>query len=389
MIAWGDIYKVVAAMVPLYVALVLGYGSVKWWRMFKPDHCDAINRFNCYFIIPFFTFRFTAGVDPYHMNFRFLAGDVIAKGVVGVALALWANLCREGKLSWAVTSFSLSSLNNTLVVGVPLLKAMYGALGEDLVVQSSVIQSLLWFPTLLFMLDFWRINNNDADGDSDDHQQQPGQTTHEVQLCSIEITDANYNNTTTSTSANKHEDANGVNTRISSSSSSSSSSNNFRITIKKVLAKLAKNPNLYACAIGLIWALLAKRWDLEMPSVVEGSILIMAKAGSGVAMFSMGLFMALQEKMIACGVRLTVYGMVLRFIGGPVTTLVGCLALGIRSRTLHIAIIQAALPQAITSFVFAQEYGLHATVLSTAVIFGTIVSLPLLISYYVALDAFR
>ncbi|KAL7110035.1 hypothetical protein ACP275_06G212400 [Erythranthe tilingii] len=380
MIAWGDIYKVVAAMVPLYVALVLGYGSVKWWRMFKPDHCDAINRFNCYFIIPFFTFRFTAGVDPYHMNFRFLAGDVIAKGVVGVALALWANLCREGKLSWAVTSFSLSSLNNTLVVGVPLLKAMYGALGEDLVVQSSVIQSLLWFPTLLFMLDFWRINNNDAD--ADDHQQ-PGQTTHhEVQLCSIEITDA-YNNTTTSTSANKHEDANGVNTRISSSS------NNFRITIKKVLAKLAKNPNLYACAIGLIWALLAKRWDLEMPSVVEGSILIMAKAGSGVAMFSMGLFMALQEKMIACGVRLTVYGMVLRFIGGPVTTLVGCLALGIRSRTLHIAIIQAALPQAITSFVFAQEYGLHATVLSTAVIFGTIVSLPLLISYYVALDAFR
>ena len=30
------------------------------------------------------------------------------------------------------------------------------------------------------------------------------------------------------------------------------------------------------------------RWDFEMPSIMEGSILIMAKAGSGVAMFSMG-----------------------------------------------------------------------------------------------------
>ncbi|CAO2211598.1 unnamed protein product, partial [Urochloa humidicola] len=40
---------------------------------------------------------------------------------------------------------------------------------------------------------------------------------------------------------------------------------------------------------------------------------------------------------------------------------------------LRFAIIQAALPQSIASFfVFAKEYGLHADVLSTAVIFGTL-----------------
>lgn len=33
------------------------------------------------------------------------------------------------------------------------------------------------------------------------------------------------------------------------------------------------------------------RWDFEMPSILEGSILIMAKAGSGVAMFSMGTYL--------------------------------------------------------------------------------------------------
>lgn len=46
---------------------------------------------------------------------------------------------------------------------------------------------------------------------------------------------------------------------------------------------------------------------------------------------------------------------------------------------------QAALPQSITTFVFAKEYGLHADVLSTAVIFGTLASLPVLIAYYIVL----
>lgn len=34
--------------------------------------------------------------------------------------------------------------------------------------------------------------------------------------------------------------------------------------------------------------------------------------------------------------------------------------------TLCLNILQAALPQSITSFIFAKEYGLHADVLSTA-----------------------
>ncbi|KAF5791096.1 putative membrane transport protein [Helianthus annuus] len=47
---------------------------------------------------------------------------------------------------------------------------------------------------------------------------------------------------------------------------------------------------------------------------------------------------------------------------------------------------RAALPQAIVSFIYAKEYGLHVNVLSTAVIFGTIVSIPVLVAYYAVLD---
>jgi len=51
--------------------------------------------------------------------------------------------------------------------------------------------------------------------------------------------------------------------------------------------------------------------------------------------------------------------------------------------------LQAALPQSITSFIFAKEYGLHADVLSTAVIFGMLVSLPLLVGFYIVLELIR
>lgn len=358
MIDGGDIYKVVTAMAPLYVALGLGYGSVKWWHMFKLDQCDAINRFNCYFIIPFFTFEFTAHVNPYTMNRGFLIADVIAKFIVGIVLALWVNLSKKGSFDWCITTFSLASLNNTLVLGAPLLKAMYGDLGENLVVQSSVIQSLLWFIALLILLE-WR----QARSEAVDARSMNGDSHAEIEM--------------------------GRDLEETSSAPVAIHSPSFLSVLNTVRTKLAKNPNSYACIIGLIWALVSNRWHIKMPEIVEGSILIMSKAGGGVAMFTMGLFIAWQEKFIACGVGLTFYGMVLRFVVGPALTAAGSFAMGLRGDVLRIAVMQAALPQSITSFVYAQEYGLHANVLSTAVIFGTIVSLPLLIGYYAVLDILR
>ena len=143
-------------MVPLCVALVLGYGSVKWWHMFTPEQCNAINLFACYFIFPLFVFEFTSHVNPFQMNYHFIAADAISKSLVLLVLALWANCSGHGTYSWSITSFSLSALNNSLVVGVPLMKAMYGQMGMDLVIQSSVVQSILWLMVLLFMLELRR-----------------------------------------------------------------------------------------------------------------------------------------------------------------------------------------------------------------------------------------
>ncbi|KAK2658315.1 hypothetical protein Ddye_004848 [Dipteronia dyeriana] len=343
MIGWDDVYKVIVAMVPLYVALMLGYGSVKWWKIFTAEQCDAINLLVCYFTLPLFTVEFTAHIDPFLMNYRFIAADAVSKLIIVVVLAIWARCSSKGSYCWSITSFSLCTLTNSLVVGVPLMKAMYGPMAVDLVVQSSVFQAIVWLTILLFVLEFRRTGAGLQDQSKD--LEESGVSVEEM-----------------------------------------SSMSKFWTLMKAVGLKLSMNPNAYACILGLVWAFVANRWHLDMPSMVEGSILIMSRAGTGTAMFSMGIFMAMQEKLIACGTNVTVFGMVLKFIAGPAAMAIGCIAVGLHGDVLRVAIIQAALPQSITSFIFAKEYGLHADVLSTAVIFGMMVSLPVLITYYAILE---
>ncbi|KAK1432511.1 hypothetical protein QVD17_09408 [Tagetes erecta] len=306
MIGWLDVYNVASAMLPLYVALVLGYGSVKWWHMFNPDHCDAINRLNCYIIMPLFTFDFTTHINPFKMNYKFIAADVISKAIILIIISLWTKCSVKGSYQWAVTSFSLSSLNNSLVVGVPLMRAMYGSLGENLVIQSSILQSLFWNMLLLFMLEFERAKQ---------------------QMMILE-------HVPNDSSALDVENNENGDTSIKPS---------ILVIMKIVGVKIVKNPNSYACILGVSWALVANKWNLNIPLILKGSILIMSSAGSGVAMFCIGLFMALQEKIIHCSVKLTIYGMVLRFVAAPLSLAVGSFLMGLRGDVLHIAIIQVSI----------------------------------------------
>ncbi|KAF3452449.1 hypothetical protein FNV43_RR02882 [Rhamnella rubrinervis] len=331
MIGWEDIYKVVESMAPLYVALMLGYGSVRWWNIFTPEQGGAINRFVCFFTLPLFTFQFTAHVNPFNWNYLFIAADAISKLVIVTVLASWNKFSSKGSYSWSITNFSLCTLTSSLVVGVPLGDAMYGQMGVNLIVQSSVLQAIIWLTLLLFVLEFRRTgldiySNTSSSGDS---------RVKPVELGNINDLEGNMD-------------------MVESTSTSISSKPSFWSFIKVVGQKLAANPNSYAVFIGIVWALISNRWHFQMPSIMEGSILIMSNAGTGTAMFSMA---------------------------GPVAMAIGCFAVGLHGDVLRVSIIQAALPQSITSFIFAKEYGLHADVLSTAVIFGMLVSLPVLIAY--------
>lgn len=217
-------------MAPLYVALVLGYGSVKWWQIFSPDQTDTINRLVCYFTLPLFTFEFTAHVDPFDMNYLFIGADAISKLIIVIVLAFWAKCSSKGSYCWSITSFSLATLTNALVVGVPLMKAMYGQLGVDLVVQSSVVQAIIWLSILLFVLEFRRTGTGISSVSSSTDKSDSG-------LADVEPGKALETNEVMTSS------------RLS-----------FWLLMSKVGLKLAQNPNSYACIIGITWAFISKRY---------------------------------------------------------------------------------------------------------------------------------
>lgn len=55
---------------------------------------------------------------------------------------------------------------------------------------------------------------------------------------------------------------------------------------------------------------------------------------------SAGIFIAMQRKVIACGMGPSIVAMILRFIAGPAIATVGSLAVGLHGKFLRIPIIQ-------------------------------------------------
>lgn len=701
MIKAGDLYNVLVAVVPLYVAMILAYGSVKWWKIFTPDQCSGINRFVAIFAVPLLSFHFISSNDPYTMNLKFIAADTLQKLIMLVVLGLWTNFTRSGSTEWMITIFSVSTLPNTLVMGIPLLKAMYGSFSGNLMVQVVVLQCIIWYTLLLFLFeyrgakmlimeqfpdtaasivsfkvdsdvvsldgrellqtdaevgddgklhvtvrkstssrsvissrrsmglgslpsmtprpsnltgaeiyslnptprgsnfnhsDFYSmmagrgmsprqsnfgpsdayslqssrgptprpsnfddentrdfksgINNNNPVAPANammnsprfgpplypaghmhpyahrtqqqQQQQQPGlepASNAATNVAGYPAPNPDVLSTNSSSrplpvakrnmasdpirspqQAKGQHDAKELHMFVWSSSASPVSEGGLhvfggaefadpgrtaatdhnakeirmlvsptadhatngggakglpelrhdqqpyeeyvredfsfgnramsqgnesipldkegpslskfgssstaelhpkshdekhkqmppasvmtRLILIMVWRKLIRNPNTYSSLIGLIWALVSFRWHLSMPRIVAKSIGILSDAGLGMAMFSLGLFMALQPRIIACGNSVAAFAMAVRFLTGPAVMAAASIAVGLRGVLLHVAIVQAALPQGIVPFVFAKEYNVHPDILSTAVIFGMLIALPITLVYYVVL----
>ncbi|KAG8372143.1 hypothetical protein BUALT_Bualt12G0035700 [Buddleja alternifolia] len=593
MISLTDLYHVLTAVVPLYVAMVLAYGSVKWWKIFTPDQCSGINRFVALFAVPLLSFHFISTNNPYAMNYRFIAADTLQKIIVLAVLAIWSRTSSRGSLEWSITLFSLSTLPNTLVMGIPLLKGMYGEDSGSLMVQIVVLQCIIWYTLMLFLFEFrgarlliseqfpdtagsiisFRVDSdiisldgkeplqteaevgddgklhvtvrkstssrseifsrrsnggglnsglsltprpsnltnaeiyslqssrnptprgssfnhtdfysmvkggsnvsprqsnyggfdeesqgrvygqgtagypapasagifspvsgpvaagkkkgggNDGGGggggkdlhmfvwsssaspvsEGGIHVFKGGDYGNELNLLFIDVIvdyddfgrdEFSFGN---KTGPNGAEREGPVLSKLGSSSTTElhpkasvdtkptvmpPTSVMTRLILIMVWRKLIRNPNTYSSLFGLTWSLVCFKWHVEMPAIIAKSIAILSDAGLGMAMFSLGLFMALQPRMIACGKSVAAFSMSVRFLTGPAVMAAASIAVGLRGVLLHIAIVQAALPQGIVPFVFAKEYNVHPDILSTGVIFGMLVALPITLIYYVLL----
>ena len=134
--------------------MILAYGYVKWWKIFSPDQWSVINRFVALFAVPLLSFLFISTNNPYAMNYRFIDADTLKKITVLVVLAIWSRTRSRGYLEWSITLFSLSTLPNTLVMGIPLLKGMYGDDSGSLMVQIVVLQCIIWYTLMLFLFEY-------------------------------------------------------------------------------------------------------------------------------------------------------------------------------------------------------------------------------------------
>ncbi|CAL4894996.1 unnamed protein product [Urochloa decumbens] len=594
MISWHDLYTVLCAVVPLYVAMILAYGSVRWWGVLTPDQCSGINRFVAVFAVPLLSFTCIAASDPYVMNLRFVAADTLQKAVVLAALAAWSYLpararggCCGGRappppaIDWSITFFSLSTLPNTLIMGLPLLVAMYGRYSGDLLVQVVVLQCIVWYTLLLILFELRaaraliagqcrtpdgaaaRISGVRVDPDVvslagsqaeaqaevapdgrvrlvvrrstsasrrslatprpsnltgveiysvsssrnatprgsscsfahagdvvygaplmhggastrmssfgaadlfslhssrqhtprpssfDEHHAargrsaaavapatsyDPRDTTHAAfewssgggasaaaseviglpvfhrakdvrrlapseappramgpgervgsfKAESVQDAVAKLESGSTEQRQDEIKDAAGENGGAGAGRAGGQAPAGvmIRLIVTMVWRRLIRNPNTYASVVGLTWSLISFRFHISMPIIVKNSISILSDAGLGMAMFSLGLFMAMQPKIIACGNSVAAITMAIRFLLGPAVMAATSAAVGLRGTLLCIAIVQAALPQGIVPFVFAKEYNLHAAILCTGVIFGMLIGLPIALVYYIIL----
>lgn len=149
-----DLLAVFGAVVPLYVAIGLGYISVRWWKVLNPVQCSGINSFVSNFAVPVLVLDILIANDPYTMNFKLIAADILQKVVIFVPLILWKILSKNGSFDWVITLFGLSTLSNTLLVGLPLVESMYGDSSYSLLVQLVVIQSLIWMNVNLALYEY-------------------------------------------------------------------------------------------------------------------------------------------------------------------------------------------------------------------------------------------
>ncbi|KAF3444754.1 hypothetical protein FNV43_RR14447 [Rhamnella rubrinervis] len=305
MISLTDVYHVVAATIPLYVAMILAYISVKWWKFFTPEQCSGINKFVAKFSIPLLSFQVISANNPYKMNLKLIFSDFLQKLFAFVALAAITRISSRGDLNWIITGLSLSALPNTLILGIPLLKAMYGEEAANYLAQIVVLQSIIWYNLLLFLFEFNAVKSASVSPSSE--------TTEEMETPQEAQSKDEVEETRTRSSPRK------VKTLL------------ILLTVGR---KLMINPNTHATVIGLIWAAIRFRWNVKLPEIANQSIIIMSNGGLGMAMFSLGLFMASKTRIIACGTRMAILAMSMKFIMGPALMAVSSLVIGLRAKEI-------------------------------------------------------
>ncbi|XP_022929755.1 auxin efflux carrier component 2-like [Cucurbita moschata] len=421
MIAGKDVVEILCAIIPMYFPLAIAYITVRWLKLFTAEQSAGINRFVRTLAIPFLAFKVISSNNLLAIHLRLFAADSLQKLISLVALFLWKILCKNASLEWMITVFSLSSLPNTLIIGLPMTTAMYGQESVSFMIQTLIFQNAIWINVLIVLFEYRaarifveaeRLNLSVAKGRrpggecglvdmSGLKQIFPEKT--EVNVVSVDrdgeiVSEGNCNGGSPPKEIRPADGGGGsghvglilepekeVDLPSEDTSSSTERSGMTKLIAFRLGKKITRDPITYSSLIGIIWSLISFKEGIKMPTVLQRCVLMFADTGQALAMFSLGIFMAAQPTIIDCSMSEVAIAMLVRFLISPMLSAATSKLVGLRGIVLHTAIIQAAFPQGVVSFVFAKQYNVYPNVMSTSVVVGMLIAFPIILCYYLLL----
>jgi predicted permease len=151
---------------------------------------------------------------------------------------------------------------------------------------------------------------------------------------------------------------------------------NLRQTLVLIVKRVAFNPFIIAIFVGLAGAY----FQIRLPEPIERTFDFLKAASAPAALFALGVTVALRPAG-ALPVE-TVLAVVIKLLVHPVIVYLMLSMLGSFPREwIYTAVLMAALPPALTSFVLATQYNIYVDRASTAVLVGTMLSMPTLIGW--------
>jgi len=144
-----------------------------------------------------------------------------------------------------------------------------------------------------------------------------------------------------------------------------------KIHPKKILFNLAKNPLLISVFIGLIII----TFQIKLPDFAEKTIQLFAESVTAVVLFSLGIFLGMQQLgklkewfLVAAFVGLTMLVLPLVFYQFLKHT-------NLSPHLLKASVLDAAMPLGVTPYAIAVVYKLETTLVARVVVLGTLLSI--------------
>ncbi len=139
---------------------------------------------------------------------------------------------------------------------------------------------------------------------------------------------------------------------------------------KKTLINVAENPLIIACVAGLF----VKLSPIQIPLVFERTFQALGDTALPLALLGIGVSIATAS---IGGNFMTVFtASILKLILSPLIALAFSVLLGLSGQMTQIALILAACPTAVASYVMAQQMGADAGLASRAVVVSTVGAFP-------------